>query len=236
MKILNKISFFIVCGFISASSANADKPIIVAVIDSGIGNLAKNSISMCKHGHRDFTKTSLIDTSGHGSHISGLIDQYAKNSVARSDDELLSLKDKKINYCQVILKFYDPRTATSSSTVRSMVNALRWAINIKVDIINISAGGGSSNDEEKKYIKRALDTGIKVVVAAGNYGCELGSATHKKVNNKTTITGCSFYPAMYDERLIVVGNLDVNNNRYYSSNYGNYVNSWEHGVSRISYG
>ena len=217
-----------------SNAANASRPIVVAVIDTGVSQSVKDSNVMCKYGHRDFTGTDMTDVVGHGSHISGLIDQYAKNILVESESDFYKLKAKKANYCQVVIKFYDPRSK-NKSTVDSMSKSIRWAIDINVDIINISAGGQYPSQEEEKLIKMALDKGIKVVSAAGNEGCELGSLTVKGSGFATKLVKCNYYPAMYDHRIYVVGSKNEMD-RAPTSNYGYFVNSWENGASRASYG
>lgn len=191
----------------------------VAVIDTGIDPAIKDKISLCDKGHRDFTGSSLDDTNGHGSHVSGLIEKYANSA-------------KKTHYCQIILKFFDDKTENKNS-VKNMIAAINWAVLLNVDVINISAGGQESVPDEGNIIKYALDIGIKIVAAAGNNGCELSFDTDK-VFGGINIPKCSYYPAMYDNRIIVVGNLD-GENRAKTSNYGSYVDSWEHGTEVISY-
>jgi len=114
--------------------------------------------------------------------------------------------------------------------------AIKYAIDLKVDYINISGGGFQPNDGEKALIIKALNKGIKVVVAAGN-----GDDNHVAVNLDKD---CSYFPACYDKRILVVGNLkDTDSNpdfvtwsgeklsRAPSSNYGSYVKRWEVGTN-----
>lgn len=230
---MKKINALMAATFFYTSSALAAKPIIVAVIDTGVSAELMNSGILCKYGNRDFTDTSLIDTNGHGTHISGLIDQYAKNLILDEGASLSDLQTKKINYCQVALKFFDANSKIKSSS-ESLTKALRWAIDIKVDVINISAGGPEFILEEKLLIKEALDHKIKVVLAGGNEHCELGNTSYIPFVNK--IRTCTYYPAMYDPRAIVVGNALKDGERAPSSNYGYYINDWEWGTDRASYG
>lgn len=236
MKIIDKISVAVISALIASIAEAHAKPVIVAVLDTGINEAVSNSGSLCKYGHKDFTNTSISDIVGHGSHISGLIDQYVKDTILVDKEDVATLRGKKANYCQVIVKFLDPRTSTAKSSVVAIIKALRWAIDLKVDVINISAGGAVSNKQEQLLIKKALDKGIKVVVAAGNEGCELGGYYLKTYGRQQYKHKCTFYPAMYDNRLTVVGSVDKYGIKAPHSNYGSYVNNWEWGVSRISYG
>jgi subtilisin len=213
--------------------ASAGRPIVVAVIDTGISDSLKNSDMLCKYGHRDFTGTSLSDNIGHGTHISGLIDQYVKDTLLNESTSYRDLAATKSNYCQVILKFIDP-LQSNYSTGENMIKAIRWAIDLNVDVINISAGGPTPIAEEEIIVKTALNRGIRVIVAAGNDSCELGSSYFNLTNGLIKKTTCNYFPAMYDPRIYVVGNLNSDGTRATSSNYGHYVNSWENGMHRKS--
>jgi subtilisin family serine protease len=191
----------------------------VAVIDTGLDESLLNKDYLCKTGHKDFTGTSLVDRSGHGTHISGLIDQNVKDMFIENGETVPNILAKKVNYCQIILKFYDP---LSHENIGPTIQSLRYAIELKVDYINYSAGGNSFSMEEKKLIKKALDLGIKVIVAAGNDGLDLSVY--------------SYYPANHDSRLVVVGNMKNAREHNISSNYGPNVKVWEIGTNRVSFG
>lgn len=184
------------------------RTLAIAVIDTGIDPSVPHQ---CKFGSRDFTvdqkdkkaRKNATDVHGHGSHVSGLIVQQAGDS----------------GYCIVALKYYSEANP-GSVNLRNMKLAIQYAINIKVDYINISGGGPEADPGERSLIKKALDKGIKVVVAAGNDHDDLDKA-------------CVYFPACYDPRLVVVGNLEVFNDktdRCPSSNYGKHVNRWEVGT------
>lgn len=180
------------------------KPIIVAVIDTGfdfksdwIDTIKEHPTlrkpRMCKYGHKDFTGFGIEDHHQHGTHISGLIAQYAAGS----------------NYCLVMIKFFDTKENEGINHLDLEMKAIQRAINLKVDIINYSAGGNDKSDRECTLIKKALDLGIVVVTAAGN--------EHNDIN-KTP-----YYPAMCDDRVIAVANADVDGVYAYTSNYTNDV-------------
>lgn len=199
--------------------AQAKKPIIVAVIDTGITDDLRNASFLCKTGHKDFTNTGLTDRHGHGTHVSGIIDQNVKGIKLNSFHDIPKLLLESANYCQVILKYFDPK---SFSNGYNEVRAINYAVDIHVDVINISAGGNDYSKDEDVAIKRALQAGIKIVVAAGNEKSDI------------SLRGKHFYPASLSPKLIIVGNLDSNNGIAPSSNYGSDVNSWEYGTNVIS--
>jgi subtilisin family serine protease len=177
------------------------KEIKVAVIDTGIDNYVGK---ICNNGNIDFSDQGAHDSNGHGTHIAGLIIKNAGNS----------------KFCLYNLKYYDPHMVNGASS-KAMISALRKAIDLKVDIINISGGGLDPISEEKELIIQALNNGIKVVVAAGNEKTNLDK-------------DCNYFPACYDSRLYVVGNLNKLKVKNESSNYGSIVKNWEIGTDVVS--
>lgn len=154
------------------------KTITVVVIDTGIDKLSNDKL--CKYGHKSFVPSDpnpLVDSHGHGTHIAGLI---------RKEAGLL-------DYCIVSVKFYSEGNSGKQNLV-NMVAALNYANNIKADFINISGGGPEFFEEEWNAIKKSLDRKATVVVAAGN-----------EKNNLDEV--CNYYPACYDKRIVMVGNL-----------------------------
>lgn len=167
----------------------------IAVIDTGFDKKYEKQVKLCKTGHKSFVgDNSTQDNHGHGTHIAGLI---AKNS--------------KVDYCLVIIKYFDP--LHRGNNLLNTILAFEHAIAQDVDMINYSGGGIESSDVEKKVILKALNKNIVIVAAAGNEGKDFKDQT--------------YYPAMYDKRIIVVGNLTKNNKgkviRAPSSNYGKEV-------------
>lgn len=207
----------------------------VAVIDTGLDLPLFDKSWVCKTGHKDFTGGDLDDHHGHGTHVSGTIDQYAKNVFLNADDEKQKdLDNIETSYCQIILKYYDP-TRPNSNNLENTISALHWAIEQNVDIINYSGGGLEFSDREKEAIEEALDKGIKVVVAAGN--------------ERSDIEQQPYYPAAYDSRIIAVGSLSETTKcesnlavhysghsgcRLPSSNYGKSIVNWELGSNIYS--
>lgn len=172
--------------------ANA-KPIRVAVIDTGLNqSLLKHPIRLCTTGHKDFTSDNnpFLDENGHGTNISGVINAYAK----------------RVDYCQVILKYYSYGTDSHLTTT---IKAFQYAIKLKVDIINYSSSGNAPDDAEKFFIKLALNKGIKVVTAVGN--------------DYNPIEIYPTYPACYDKRIIAVAALNKKGDRYIASNFSDTV-------------
>lgn len=184
---------------------------------------------LCKTGHRDFTGTGIIDRHGHGTHVAGIIGKYAK----------------KDNYCLIILKFTDP--VSKVSAMEASVAALTYAATLDISIINYSAGGESFDYVEYLAVRHLLNKGVKFVAAAGNNGHTLDFVVHQvspqnlvfknvktgKISTKSPEH--TYYPAMYDSRIVVVTNIDKNTGEFNArSNRGAIANYAEHGVNVVS--
>lgn len=205
MKKLIKSIAFVSSLFLLANSATVNaKQLRVAVIDTGVDLLAIDKL--CKDGHQSFIDYSpLIDTDGHGTHVAGLIQ-------ANSGEDS--------NYCIVSLKYYKP-DVHYKKIIKATKLAFEEAIKLKVDVINMSGGGPSSDEDERKVVLKALDAGITIIAAAGNEATNLDKS-------------CDYFPACYDSRIIVVGNLREDGSRSPLSNYGKYVKRWEVGTNVLS--
>lgn len=185
-----------------------EKPIIVAVIDTGYGYSQSGykppTDFLCKKGHYDFVSDTdnYEDNLGHGTNVSGIINDYAGDA----------------DYCQIILKYYN----IVGGGPEAIAAAINRAIELNVDIINISSGGATEDRDEEKAIKKALNRGITIVAAAGNSNINLDRENE------------CYYPACYDDRIVVVGALDKNNKRAKFSNYGLLVKMWNIGVKVTS--
>jgi len=216
----------LVCLFLVGTVIGANIPqkcpkvIRIGVIDSGFGKMGMfPDTRLCRYGHRDFTGNVSfggfdtvtpvpIDNIGHGTNIAGLIDQEAR----KGGD----------SYCLVIIKYlHDKKKAYF------MQDALKYAKNLRLDIVNISAGGYGIVDEEYNQIEGLLNQGTLITAAAGNDSRHLSPFNHPDKNH---------YPASYDPRIMVVGNGTDKNYRAPSSNYGPIVKFWEDGRNKTALG
>lgn len=211
--------------FLSTCTAQAKKclpPVRIVVIDSGFGYRdAGHEANLCKFGHRDFTgerqftknyvtKDPIpLDLHGHGTNIVGIIDGYAKRAG--------------INYCIVVLKYYSERQSGQENLIGS-IRAINYAANIKADFINYSGGGPEQDRVEHAAVKRFIKHGGTFVAAAGNEGQDLNSPES------------AYFPAMYRDGIIIVGNLCKDGVKCSSSNYGKAVTRWEIGEDVEAFG
>lgn len=179
------------------------KTIRIAVVDTGIYTQS-NTLKLCEGLSRDFTyDLTLQDKVGHGQNIAHII----------------SDKIQHIDHCFVIIKVFSKK----NNSLAISNEGLEYALKLKVDVVNYSAGGEEPNETEQRIIQNMLDSGIKVVVAAGNEGNDLD-------------VKCNYFPACIDPRLKVVGNLNSDGTRHKRSNYGKYVKTWRIGSNIIAGG
>jgi len=174
--------FFAILAYPSDALTHKSRPLVVAIIDTGISSDA-NPV-LCKFGHKDFTGTGIYDTNGHGTNISGIIDNLSEGSY----------------YCQVILKYYNPKDPVGNA--RRTIQAFRHAIALGVDMINYSSYGEGFNIAEKKVVTEALNKGIVIMVPSGNklrdldVDCKVYPSCYDSrmvvVGNSTNRLGCGF--------------------------------------------
>jgi subtilisin family serine protease len=180
------------------------KEIVVAVVDTGIDpihpflekNIFFNNSKVDENNFGvDFSKdrkskTTPIDQHGHGTHVSGIVKSI--------------YPDVKI----LALKYYNPN-ASGLDNLNSTVEALKYAVDNNVDVINYSGGGPEAAAEELRILKEAERKGILVVAAAGN---EESNIDDKKK---------AYFPASYGlKNIITVTAHDEDLKILSSSNYG----------------
>lgn len=206
---------------LSAFAKCKDKPIVIAVVDTGFGfNGVGAEAHLCKYGHKDFTADQRYykvpssvdpvpaDFNGHGTNIIGTIEQYAQAA--------------HINYCILVLKYY--QRGSGNLNLANTIMSFMFAGDIQADYVNYSGGGKEPSVEERIAVERYLDQGGHMTVAAGNDGVNLDNPAN------------TYYPAEYDKRIVVVGSSDNSGKHLPSSNYGSMINRWELGLHVKAYG
>lgn len=188
---------------------NFNDMITVAVIDTGVdtdhGYLSNRILSS---GHNSIdVKSGVEDDNGHGTHVSGII--------VDCTDELSNIKIMPIK-----------ALGNNGGSVLSIVNAITYAADHNVDVINLSLESikGSYSFLIENAINKAIEKGSVVVIAAGN-----GTGTSHLPQNTDNVC-----PAYLTNAAIVVGAIDKNGNKGSFSNFGESVDVAAPGVSVYS--
>jgi hypothetical protein len=198
-----KILIFV---FISIS-AFAKEPLRVAVLDSGLDLKDERFQSvLCKEGHKDFTGTGIEDTNGHGTHIAGLIKQYAKDA----------------SYCLVIVKYFDDKLTTSKERTDAYKNSLDYLAKNPPDLLNVSGGGKEGMESEYLFFKNIAYTAF---VAIGNDNTDL---------NKSCNYYPACYKKYESLPYIHAVGSECNHIKSSFSNYGEFITDWECGEAVLS--
>ena len=164
--------------------------ITIAILDTGC-DMGHPDLSERIIGGRNFTADDgndpekYQDYNGHGTHVAGTI-------AAMQNEQGVVGVAPAANL--LILKVLDKN---GSGQYEWIINAIRYAIEQKVDIISMSLGGPEDVPELHQAIKDAVKNNILVVCAAGNEG---------DGNEETDEYG---FPGAYNE-VISVGAIDLN--------------------------
>ncbi|WP_047154218.1 S8 family peptidase [Aneurinibacillus tyrosinisolvens] len=168
----------------------------VAVIDTGISRKHPDLRGQVKGG-ADFVprrkKNGDTSSSGHGTHVAGTI------AAALNQRGIVGVAPRAALYD---VRAFHP---DGSAEVSSIIAGLDWAVENKIDVINMSFGMPENSRALHQAIKRAAAAGIYMVASAGNNGKELE------------------YPARYPE-VIAVGAIDEKGNLASFSSRGRGMN------------
>jgi len=175
----------------------------IAIMDTGINyNSIDQHLNVCVDGIHDFTGTGIQDNIGHGSNIAAIISKDL---------------DEGYDYCLLILKWFDKKNKFNNMI--SYEKALKYISSDKsINIVNMSLSGSGFDYNEKLLLTRILENDTIINVAAGNDGANLDK-------------NCNSYPACYDSRLVVIGNIEESGIRNKSSNYGKIIDFWKIGTN-----
>ncbi|MCC3867057.1 S8 family peptidase [Terrisporobacter mayombei] len=190
------------------------KNVKIAVIDSGC-DITHKDLQNRIIGGRNFTTednsdiNKYQDYNGHGTHVCGTIsasnNNYGVTGVA-PDAQLLILKALDKN---------------GLGSMNSIIDAINFAMSQKVDIISMSLGTSTDVSQLHQAIKKAIESNILVVCAAGNEGDGGGSTDEFS------------YPAGYNE-VISVGAVDFSKSAARFSDSNKEVDLVAPGVNIIS--
>ena len=187
----------------------------VAIIDTGIDEYHEDLNVAGGESFVDYT-SSYSDDNGHGTHVAGTV------AAMDNDFGVVGVAPAADLYA---LKALDER---GRGYVGDIVAAIEWAVDPnsdentddRLDIINMSLGGGASDTLEDACLS-AYDEGLLLVAAAGNSG------------NPPGIGDNVGYPAAY-ESVIAVAATDQNDERARWSSTGPAVELAAPGVSIYS--
>jgi len=163
-------------------TGNTADPIKVGVIDTGISSTHPDLFANIKGGVNTInSRKSWNDDNGHGSHVAGII------AALNNNIGVVGVGPKIDLYAIKVLD------ASGSGYLSDVIEGLDWAIQNKMQFVNMSLGTTANIQSFSDAVKRVNAAGIVEVAAAGNDG--------KAVN----------FPAAYPE-VIAVGATDSNNN------------------------
>ncbi len=171
---------------------NHGEGITVAVIDTGVSKVPDLRETEFVEGY-DFVndRSNAEDDNGHGTHVAGTIAQSTNNNYGVAG---IAYK-AKIMPLKVL-------SGTGGGTVGDIAEAIRFAVDNKADVINMSLGGGGETQVMKEAIEYAYSKGVVIVAAAGN--ADDNSAA---------------YPARFPH-VIGVSAVDASGNKAPYSNFG----------------
>ena len=162
-----------------AAGDKDEKKIKVAIIDSGVDDyndiVLTESINLIP-GEEEVSPL-YVDVTGHGSSVAGII------AAADNGEGITGIAPEVELYSA---KVFD---SENRSTISRVVDAIYWAIDKNVNIINMSFGTTSNSQALHQAIRDAENNGILLIAAAGN---------DRQVE----------YPAAYDE-VMAVGSVNT---------------------------
>lgn len=158
----------------------SDRNVRVAVIDSGMDETEElnivDRINLADEGH---PSELFEDVTQHGTSVAGIIASKGYEGIEGVNPNVDLYSAKVLD-------------DTNVAPISRVVEAIYWAIEKDVDIINMSFGTPSESEALRQAVKAAYDNGILLIAAAGN---------GKDIE----------YPAGYEE-VVAVGAVDTEMN------------------------
>lgn len=145
----------------------------------------------------------FVDRNGHGTHIAGTI------AAALNGSGIAGIAPRASLYA---IKAFGADGTGSSADV---IEGIEWAIENRMDILNMSFGSAHGSRAERNAITAARKAGIVMIAASGNSG------------------GSVDYPARYAD-VIAVGAINIRNRVPAFSSRGRGLNFVEPGVNILS--
>ncbi|ANU13991.1 hypothetical protein B481_0997 [Planococcus halocryophilus Or1] len=169
------------------------KGVKIAIIDSGI-NSKHPDLKVAGGVSKVENSSAFTDGNGHGTHVAGVIGAQ-NNSIGT-----VGVAPDSLIYSVKVL------SANGVGTLEGVVAGIQWAINQKVDIINMSLTTINDDKALRDITQKAYEAGIVVIAASGN-------EREKGLYNDV------LYPARFSS-VIAVGSVSKLNKLSYFSNYG----------------
>ena len=150
----------------------------IAILDSGIDFSSDINVVDVKDFVDEGNELNIFsDITGHGTSIAGIIASSGETEAVEGINSNVNIYSARI------------LDENNNAPISRVVDAIYWAIEKEVKIINISFGTTEDNEVLKKAVSDAVNKGILVVASAGNTGDKV------------------LYPAAYDG-VLSVGSVD----------------------------
>ena len=183
------------------SSASFQTSGAIGVVDTAV-ELAHPSLEGANITQRDFVDSSGIRPSAHGTAVLSIL-------ASRSDTIMGLMPNARFASASV---FFETQTGAVRAPTSSLISALGWLVEERVDVINISLTG-PANRLLEAAIRRTQSAGVPIVAAVGNDGP----------------AAAPLYPAAYPD-VIGVTAVSENKNIYRLANRGTHVDLAAPGV------
>jgi len=129
----------------------------VAVIDTGMDYTHPDLKANYAGGYNAIVSTMTpMDDHGHGTHVSGTI------GAVRDSKGVVGIAPRASLYAVKVID------KNGSGTYSNVISGIEWAVQNKMNVINMSLGGGGSVDAMVKVMTAANRAGVTIVCAAGN--------------------------------------------------------------------
>ena len=128
----------------------------IGILDTGF--FAHNEfLAENTKGVKDFTGEGFGDSDSHGTHVQGMLRMHQDGKF------YVGVAPEAEYYIGKVL-------SKNGGEWQWLANGILWLVEMGVDIINLSLGGGGQVAVVERALKRANDAGILVVAASGNWG------------------------------------------------------------------
>lgn len=192
-------------------NATENYAVVVAVIDTGVDYTHEDLENrvLWELGY-DFVNddSDAMDDNGHGTHVSGIIAAEANNGLG------ISGIAGELDVSILPIKALD---ADGVGETEDIVSAIYYAVEMDVDIINLSLGANTVTPDIRKAIETAVAADIFIVVAAGNDSSMCSSTSLAALDGVFTVAAS-----------------EEDGTLAYFSNYGSYIDGYAPGTEILS--